>query len=299
MGLPILDEIFAGIRWIIDFFFNKIPRPVQYLLFLMFLLVFSVLISFSIHLFGVHCDHDGDVVRTSPLQIATNIRIAFQDPLEQTNTTSFQPENIGFLIPLESCKKPICHDYDEFFNWAVDSECDNKTTLNAYLTKQFDWGKCVVCLGDENYSVIQSSFGLSETETLCFGDAYRINRTDMNFVQRMFCDPDSRCMPPVSYYYDYSTGLYTCLPEYEDFCGINATQDEVVWTIDEELKEAGAEAIYSDTDMDYRKAIYFKCDASRNPELTFFGIPFLDYKVWLLLFVLIVMFVFLAKIKKH
>jgi len=301
MGIPIIGEIWDGILFLIDFFFNKAPKPIQLAMFLLFLLLLGSLIPFTMHLFGIHCTSAGDVVKISPMKLTKNIKLAFLDKDDIYNVSEFQPDTIGFLpldIGGESCVKPICHDEDDFWFWQSTNECDNKTIIHPFLTKRFDWQKCVVCDGDENFSIIHSSYSIAaERETLCFGDAYRIAEEDMNFVQRMFCDPESRCMPPLHYYYNYTTGKFTCLDL--EYCAENVTNQTIIPRIDEELKEGDAELMYKDTKKDYKKLLFFKCDKKCNPQLTIYGIPFLDYKMWLLIFVVGVMFLFLRSIKKH
>jgi len=301
MGIPILSDILDGVKWLIDFAFNKAPRPVQIGMFLVILLLFGSIIPFMFHLFGVHCNHDADVVKTNTLSFITNLKIAFIEKEEGYNSEEFQPDTIALLpydIGGESCVKPICHDTDEFWFWQSSSDCNNQTIIHPFLTKHWDWQKCVVCNGSENYSIVQSATTIiTDREWLCFGNAYRIDDDDMSFLQKALCDPQSRCIPPRNYYYNYNTGKYTCLEP--DICGANVSIGNQSYLIDEELKDAGGERLYKDDIKSYDKAFFFKCDKNLNPQLTFFGVPFLDYKLWLFLVVIAVMFIFLNKIKRH
>lgn len=301
MSIPILSDIIDGIKWIIDFAFNKAPRPVQIGLFLLILLLFASIIPFMFHIFGIHCNSESNAVKTPTLGFITNLKLAFIDKDEGYNFTEYQPDTISLLpydLGGESCVKPICHYSEDIWYWQSSSNCDNKTIVYPFLTKNWNWQKCVVCNGSENYTIIRGDTTLAgEREYLCFGDAYRIPDRDMSWVQRAFCDPESRCIPPRNYYYEYDTGKYTCLnPE---ICGSNVTIGNQTYLIDEELKEADAERLYKDDVKTYDKAFYFKCDKELNPQLTFFGIPFLDYKIWLIIMVIAVMFIFLTNIKRH
>jgi len=303
LGIPIISDVIDGVKWTIDFIFNKAPRPVQFGIFLVLLLLLGALIPFLFHMVGVHCNHDAKIVTTSPLAFITNIKIAFIGKEEgYQNVSAYQPDIISLLpsnIGGESCVKPICYDDSvDVWYWESEGVCDNKTILHPYLSKHFDWQKCVICNGTVNYTVIVETYSaIRDSEWLCYGDAYRIPDSDMSWVQKTFCDPDQRCIPPRNYYYDYDTGLYTCLNP--AVCGANITEANQTYLLDEELKQANAEQMYKDEQKTYDKALYFKCDNNLRPQLTFFGIPFLDYKIWLFIMVIAVMFIFLNKIKKH
>ena len=292
MGLPIIQEVWDGIRWAIDFFMDKIPRPLQILIFLLFLVLFASMIPFFLHLVGVHCDSHSVVKKVSLLKVSTNVQLAYIGANEYINISSYVPPNIETLgLPTESCRKPVCYSKGRYF-WQSDDECDNKTIIYPYLTTLLSWSRCTVCQGDVNHTTILGLLG-TDSYYLCFGDAYPINKTDMNFYQSFTCDED-RCMPPFYYYYEYDTGTYDCLNE--TYCGENASV--ILSRADILLEQADAERMYaaSADDRSYDKAIQVKCDKEFNPQIYFYKIPIFNYKIWLLLVVVYVMFTFLHKI---
>lgn len=289
MGIPVIQEIFDGIRWGIDFFLNKAPKPLLYIIFLALILLFGSMIPFMLHIFGVHCDSNAEVLKTSPLMITKNFKIAIIDADELYNSSSYVPDEPNFAT---SCRKPSCFVDGEYY-WESESECDNQTIIYPFLTTRLLSSRCSICQGGVNSTLIRGTGGNSQSFYLCFGDAYPIPKEDMNWYQSWTCDED-RCSPPVNYYYEYDTGTYDC--SNLDVCGLNAT--ETTYQIDEELASAGAELMYPfENRKDYRTFMYFKCDKQLKPQLTLYGIPLFDYKIWLILTVIGILLYILFKIK--
>ena len=301
----VIDEI----RWIITTFLDKAPKPLKFLLFLLFLVGLVSLIPFFLHLIGFHCNSDLDVVKTSSLKFATNIRIAFMDEDDIINTTSYLPEGITTegaltyipvvglitLLPTEACYRNVCVNNGKFY-YSVEDECENETILTPFAldSSTFDFARCVNCDSEWNKTFIRGTFGASETKNLCFDDVYAINDSEQGWVQRLVCDPADRCIPPNYYYFEYDTGLYTC--NEPDVCGVNNT--EIVSRADSLLEDAEGELLYkTDNDKAYTSAVRLKCDKAFRPQVTFFGIPAFDYRIWLMLGVIFIMFIFLAQIK--
>jgi hypothetical protein len=305
MGLPVIQEIFDGLRWLIDFFFNKAPKPVAFLFFLILLFIFTTFISFTLHLFGVHCTSTGDAVKVSLLKFGTNIELAFIGANEPLNESSYTPQPITVgtgviaLIGREVCFRTICFHEGEYF-WKEQSECDNETIIYPYKSRTWDYWQCAVCNGTVNETFIRGQFGSSETVDLCFGNALPLDPDSMNFYQRNFCDPSSQCAVPRNYYYDYAINKYVCTDE--DICGENNTNSTTIITkADQLLEGADAELMYSPTiaDRDIRRAVTFRCDKEGSPYLTFFQIPVFDYRVWLLIVVIYTMLIMLSHITQQ
>lgn len=298
MGLPIIDEIFSGIRWIIDFFFNKSPKAIQIMMFLLLLLLFVSIIPFFTHLIGIHCSSDLEAVKTSPLSVGNNLKLAFMDKDDFINASVINPEELGLLGGFTDCAFYICND-SGLLTQASASSCDNLTKFYIYRTTAFEWSSCTTCLGSKFYTG-GFAFNLDFEQQggyWCNGDIESLDRDDMNFYQRFSCDSESRCMPPINYYWEVDTGRYECNNLAE--CGVNLTAEQITPLADQILLDFGAERLYTDTELDYKKTVYIKCDSNLSPHITFFGIPVFDYKIWLVLIVLYVMFIFLTMIKKH
>lgn len=296
MGLPIVQEIFDGIRWIISEFLDKAPKPLKFLIFMLFLTGLASLIPFFMHIIGFHCNTDLDVVKTSTFKFSSNIKLAFVGEDDVINSSSYNPEPLTIIgLAVESCKRTICfHNGDAYY--AIESECDNETTLYPFAldSSDYGWVRCADCeLGYFNETFIRGTFGASETKNLCFGDAYA---TDMNWLQEQLCDPEDRCLPPENYYYEYDTGTYDC--DNLDVCGLN--NSVITSEVDTLLLNADGYKFYDDPDpKNYKNMAMLKCDTSLRPNLTFFGIPVFDYRLWLMIAIISTMFVFLRNIKTH
>lgn len=298
----IIDEI----TWMIDKFIEPLPKPIKFGLFLVFLLILGVFITFMFHVFGVHCDSEGTVVRTDPFDIYSNVRIAFTDANAYFNESSYAPPPISIEIPVVepltdvSCSIRVCHlptDDPDVWIYANDHACDNLTKRYIFLSKSAEFSRCVICQGDTNYTLITGSlsFITSLTGYYCFGDAHPIPDDDKNWIQDWVCKPSQRCVPPEHYYYESDTGTYDCLEE--SYCGQNRSIEDIPHEIDVLLVDANAEVMYKSEKKDYRKLVYFECDKENKLRFTFFGIPILDYRTWVLLAVIVVMFLFYHKIK--
>lgn len=305
MGLPIVDEIFAGIRWIIDFFLNKAPKPVLFLFFLLLLFLFSAFISFTFHLIGIHCTSTGDVVKVSPLKVGSNINLAFigaNEPFDPANYTP-QPITVGegviSLIGNEVCFRKICFGDDGEYHYSIESDCDNKTIITPYKMAKWSWLYCSVCNGTVNSTFISGIFGASETIDLCFGNTEPLDDDDKNFYQEHFCEPESQCTPPDDYYYDYAQNLYIC--SNPTVCNQSVNSSSPITKADHVLLEANAELLYPPNmnKKDINSAILFKCDKQGSAAMTFFGVPVFDYRIWMLLGVIFGMLVGLNYISQH
>lgn len=285
----ILDEI----RWLIDSFLDKTPRPIQILIFLLMLVGLVSLIPFFLHLIGFHCNTDAEVIKTTPLSFITNLRIAYIGADDYINTSSYIPQPSSIVV---SCRKPVCYVNGSYY-YESTSYCDGQTIIYPLLTTRATWSQCSICDGEVNYTGIRSIGGfVSESFYLCHGDAYHINQSDRNWYQSWVCDEGEDCTVPKYYKYEYDTGTFDCI--YLEICGLNNTQ--IISEMDSLLDQAEGELFYPDiSEKDYRKAVSIKCDRKFEPQITFFGLPIFDYKVWLLLIVIYVMFMFLSNIVKH
>lgn len=288
MGIPILSDIIDGFKWLIDFFMDKTPRQIQLLFFLALLLLFGALIPMMLHTFGVHCDSKGNVQRTSAFDFFNNMRIASIEPETVYNLTTVTP----ISIPLSNaeCLHQICYTNGTEWYYDVGDNCAGYVVVNAYLTNTllFGTGQCVQCQGDVNSTVVRTEQYMPQRFTLCFGNAYNIDEQEKNIVQRFVCDPENRCMPPSGYYFNYVQGKYECLNQ--ELCNATAANYTAKPVIDIELEKNNAELMYPNKNpRDYRKLILFKCDKKLNPSLTLYGVPVFDYKIWIFLFVIIIM----------
>jgi len=275
----------------------------KFLVFLLLLLIFAVFFSTFLHIIGIHCNSSKIPVKTSILHPITNYEIMSSKD-EIYNTTSYTPPQSGFELRycvFETCFVPSENKY----YWASHEKCDNLSTqfsLSRGGSTLFGGIIDFACVDCDNWTPNYSVYGvIGSKETSgahCFSDAFRIPTEDMGWVQRNTCNLfESDCMPPEHYYWESDTGLITCLDD--EVCGVNQT--EIIYTTDILLDQAGAELLYpvSVSDNDYRRFIQIKCDAELTPKFTIYGIPIFDYRAWLFIVLIYIMFIFLSKIKSH
>lgn len=274
---------------------DKAPKPIKIIFFLLMLVGLVSMIPFFLHLFGFHCNTSSELVQTSPLKVITNLKLGFIGADEYINTSSYVPENLETLgLATTSCRKPVCISNGNYY-YQSNTQCDNKTIVYPYLTNRLSYSRCITCSGEINHTAIFGVAGFVDNVYLCHGDANRIDKDDMNWFQSWSCDED-RCIPPNHYYYEYDTGTYDCLDN--DICGLNAS--EIISLVDDLLENADGELLYKTSETkDYKSVVRLNCDKQLSPQLTFFGIPVFDYRIWLMLIIIYIMFMFLSHIKKH
>jgi len=287
VGIPIVSEIWDGIRWIINFFVDKVPTPLKFLIFLLFLLFFGTLISVMLHLTGIHCNSDKDVVKTEALDIKTNI-IVWR---ETNNVLTEQGYKISEIHRWNKLAGVDC------FYLLDDSSgehefCKNSTDPNCeYYYRDSDCFNCTSV--DAGYIWDEGSFLPTNVGDVCDGTAYKIE-WDI-FDRWIVCE--KLCQIPEHYVYNSSTGTYTCIDL--DYCGSNATLESIP-RMDDLLHDSNAELIYpiTQSDRDYRSVVRIKCNNNFNPRLTFFGIDIFDYKIWLFLAVIWVLVMLFFKLNR-
>jgi len=296
MGIPIIGEIWDGIRWIIDFFINKTPTPIKVMIFLLFLLLFGVIISFFLHLTGIHCNSNLDVVKTSVIDVSTNLRVLF---LTKDGVLTGQTATICDAHPDMCGSENDCYYFARLQNGSGFYEECNVTSTDPNCQYLMKSGSCFDCTSKEICFNPVGAFlffnGFCTWHDVCISDADYIDYSTVDYS--ISCSGKLDCSVPRGYVWNITDGLYHCVDD--NICGLNATESSPI--IDEYLNNAGGELLYSDSSevKDYTKAISIKCDNRLNPNLTFFGIPIFSYKIWLVLIVIYVMFMFLSTIKRH
>lgn len=278
----ILDEI----SWVLDFFFNKTPRPIQIILFLLLLILIGLIISMTLHIIGVHCGDTKDGIK--PIKI----------PITEVTT------NFNILI-----KTIIIDEYDEnfsyseFTNWYNAPETSvTSCALFLYLTADncydfcynysnpacgwyYDEADCFDCS-----SVEIDLCGRWVTEDRCIG---KVNNINWSWYQR-YVDCDISCKIPEGYFFDADEGRYICN---STICLDNATNSYLGSSVTALLDEVGGELIYTEEKDNIDQIIKFSCDNNYNPNITFFSIPMFDYRYWVFLIIITIMFLFLSYIK--
>jgi hypothetical protein len=283
MGLPIISEIWDGIRWAIDFFFDKAPRPVQYLVFLLMLLLVGNVIVGGLQLLGVHCNQKYQPVKTSVFDVTTNVFVFYETTLGSMfsePSVTFEDVHTYSGVVGDTCYFAL---YNDSGNLTV---CDNPTT-NASCRYYYNFRPttdsnvdrgCSVCnhtnLGwvDDDSSI----FGVAHIGDVCIDDAYPPEPFSMDWL---YCA--ALCDIPENYRFSFDNGTYICTDL--DYCGVNATI-ESDYAFNTRLKRANAELMYPTIEeKSYRRFVGITCNGDFTPRFAVFGIDVFDFKIWVLL----------------
>jgi len=291
VGIPIVSEIFDGIRWVIDFFINKVPTPMKFFIFLLFLLFFGSMISLTLHLTGIHCNSAKQVVKVDFTDIGTNIALIWED-----SKRTFVDETLTIcdVHPDRCGQENECYFFARQLENGLYTNCNltNSSSDCKYYLKE---GVCHNC-NNQEICFQESMFWIfcGNWHDVCIDNALWVNESTLTSA---LTGCGSACLTPKHYVWNITTGQYHCYDS--EYCGVNATivQSPV---IDEKLLRAGAERVYATTqqDRDYRSVVRIKCNNNFNPRLTFFGIDIFDYKIWLFLAVIWVLVMLFFKLNR-
>lgn len=298
MGLPIVQEIYDGLRWIIDFFWSKAPRPLQIIIFLLMLLLFSNVIIGMLHLIGLHCNQAKEPVTVSFFDVGTNVWVFYDTVIAKrfdTPNVSFSDMHPYLKFTLGAFSENDCILFLTNKTGTL-TFCDamNDTTCKYYYREEplregllFTNG-CVIC----NYSNIGNVYAPQRVTNwlpvgyLCTDDAYPLNHSTGVFYSFFNCN--AQCKIPQHYKFDINTGDYDCIDL--DYCGANRTQ-EPEYHFQELLNNADAKLLYTTKEQN---VIEVKCTADFNPRPTLLGLDIFDYKIWVLLLIIGGMVLFLT-----
>ena len=293
-----LTDIISTFTDIISTFLSTLPRPLQLIIFLLLILLIGNIVQFALNVFGIFCDSGNNPVSvgfnviesTSLMFRSTNMFRGQEDDftkLEKLVSCSNYYENYTFLADegsLLGFKVP----YSEILDWlGVDYSIDKDIAPARWF---YNPSPCVKC----DVTFIRLNGG--DVEEVCEGDAYPI--INKSFFQKVQCDLTAAdiCELPDNYFYSYLSNTYVC--SISD-CDI-AAKDQ--W--DKILRDSGAEYMYAggvDGSIaafnDYTRAVGVKCEELK-PKIAFFGIVIFDYKIWMLIGILGVLFWVYWKIKK-
>lgn len=260
------------------------------------MLIFLVsVIPFFLHLFGFHCDSNKQVQTTNALDFVENLKIAFQDPKETFNSSKYTPYK---MAGIQDCTVYVRQVNGNLYYTCNDGNTSGCAYALLYVPKVFsDVPACVNATNYSNIAISNSAGTMSQSaDPYVFSDAFRIADADLNWFRQVFsCNSD--CIPPEHYYWNHLDNTFTC--QDTSVCGINNTK--ITYKIDVELKSADGKRLYSDVqkDKDYKSAVKISCNGDFQPNITVFKIPVFDYKLWLLLMVVGLLFFFLNKINVH
>lgn len=289
-------DVFGAIQRAISWLLTTAPKPLLYLLFLLFLVAFSALFGFILNTTGNFCDTAGNEYQTGALQFSTNFQLISNMPSEEeldSETLDADAYTKGTII---ECS--YLYNNETWVYYTRGNKTEKELPTNYY----FKDDGCIIC---------EQSVYAYTTNTLIGGRSTRINicldqkiypksYEQMSFLEKRTCGESlGRCAIPEGYYYDAENDIFVCD---SDLCRSEDGETNTVgelWNL--KLKEKGATmktpSVYGD--RDYRNAVRIECEeGDLTPKLRFFGINIFDYKLWLLLMVLSALAWAVFKIKK-
>lgn len=288
MGLPIVQEIFDFIRWLIDFFVNKVPKPIKFLIFMLFIVFIGSMISWTLHFGGFHCNTNKDLVKVDTLNVVDNMKIWYHSyggqltgataTIDQAHPTT---KYIYFDSAIDSCTLYMKNVSGEFemcdanesdcYFYYLDAECYDCTSVSTGLIYAPDTLLNWISRGD-----------------VCYGNATALEEPRNFLYRNFFCEP--LCEIPQNYVWDWENGYFVC--QNDSICGDNATPTN--YQLDFDLTQAGAELYYDNVpEKDVRRLIGLQCNNDLHPRMTFFGIDLFNFKFWLfatVIYLLIILF---------
>lgn len=276
MGIPLIQEIWDGLRWLIDFFVNKVPAPIKFIIFLLLLLVFGNIFSYFLHIGGVHCNSEREVVKVDFIDVTSNLNIM------KASGALLRGMSLNITEVYPDRRPEDCYYFARELSTGYFEEC-NITDPHVdckYWLKDGSYGGCHDCVEDTICFDSQRVLGICGWQSVCSGDVMYSNDTG-----GMNCG--DACYTPKYYQFNSTTGLFDCLNE--TYCGENSTLSFT--EIDEKIERANGVLLYeASTDGDYMSLVKLKCNSDLRPRLTIVGIDVFNYKIWLLLAVIVVLF---------
>lgn len=297
-SIPILSDIWETLKWLIDFFVNKVPKPVLFLIFLLMMVVIGFLLSFIFHLVGYHCNSNMELVKVDSMKVLSNIDIAFiSNPDHVVKGTGL---TVCDVYPNKCGQEHDCYYYAQQLPNGLYDYC-NITNASADCKYYLKEGVCHNCTEDEIcfQSALALGFICGEWHSICTSNAFELQESQaLSTATTLFAGRcDTSCAVPEYYMWDIDTGTFTCLDDAK--CGENSTFIKNT-ELDEKLHKANAVAVYKTNinENDYTQFLRLSCNRQLNPEVTAMGLPIFDYQLWLLLAVLWVGTMFLLKLRQ-
>lgn len=272
MGL--LDDI----RGLINDFFDKTPRIVQLLMGLLLVAIVGILITFSLQLFGFHCNSDKVVMKISTINFPANLGMIFLDKTDEplpNSLTQCEAETLvsKFMITCSQESTDICIKHIRQVDGDLWESCNmTNPPIDCIYGLRSIRATC------NTTSIYLDSRSWTNRFTLCLNDANQVN---LSWWETGYPD----CAFPTHYYFSSTTGKYECLDM--DYCGTNATAKPKT-ILDDKLASYGAVPYYQSTnENDINSAVLLTCNNDYTAQVTVYGIPIFDYQIWILMMVIV------------
>jgi hypothetical protein len=296
-------SILGDIGSLMQNFFQTLPKPVKFIIFLAILLLIGVIIQYSLYIFGIYCDSANNPVKLSS-GIFANIGLINEIPddmslldkevveIEETPATKILGKSVS-----------LCSQY--YSDYRLRSSNGTETWFYNEGRYFYDGTYCTDCEAVRILPIIytnanRSSYTPQASEKkYCLGDVqHKENYGGLfGWMKKSICLSSSdviggACNPPKNYFYSYQINTYLCANN--NCTGITLGQ---IW--DDKLKNSGGVSLYPNGDnvtKSYTSAVNIKCE-DLSPKIAVFGIPVFDYKLWFMILLIGVVLWVYMKIK--
>ncbi len=245
-----LSAAINGLFSMIGHFFSTLPPLAKIMIFLLFLSLFGFIISILFTILGYHCDTQDNLYTVPWFNVLKNIDLVFDRPTsDEINSAEMDTETVPLLG--KSC-----------------------VVINASGEAFYDGRLCTDCT-----LTGVKPFGES-THKRCAGDVYRKSRDEQTWIQRKLCGDGFLmfgCEPPLGYFYNWTTETYHC--HNLAVCGNVTVGTRWDMTLSD---EATLVIPLGDESRSYKRAFSVGCN-TLAPTFKFYGIPLLDYRLWIIL----------------
>jgi hypothetical protein len=282
-SIPIISDIIEGVKWLITFFTEKVPKPITVLIFLLFVFVISLLMGIMLHVVGIHCNTDNEPMKTDTMAFYQNINVyyASQDTLNAQTYTFEQ------LFENKDKSDIVFYGKLNTTNGFYEDCGENYSTGCSYYLLH---GACYNCTyGD--VCVSKTLWFCGEYVQICKTDAYAWAGGAGEALSAAGCSSHLYARIPAHYLWNITSGRYECFEP--AFCGPNPTK-AANSQLDDLLESMSATLYYENTsDRDVTRMVGITC-SNAQPQLAFFKIPLFDYRIWVIIILIYVMFMFLV-----
>lgn len=257
MAIPVISDIIGSIQKVVDWVQRTIPRPVQFLFFLVFLLfIGNTVMPVFFNMMGTFCVDD-EKYNNEFYDVTTNIATTFKIfGFEEAGNAT-----IGGVIDVED-------------------ECLTRLTDGNTTTVWYEGNFCTNCtpidLLDPEF--LKPALSLNDNLGLCKDDAY--TDPEQNLLQRWFCESRGdetligfSCEPPLGFHHVFGTDTYIC--HETTVCG-NYSENSYFKS---SLVEKGFTRTIS-TAEDEPSLVGISCFGNK-PKFTVIGIEVFSWGIWL------------------
>jgi len=279
-GLAIFDIIGNAIQTVT----NILPKPILFLLFLFILVIGAWFLSLLFNVFGIYCNS-----ANVPVQLHTNIinslsLIGDIPDVDELGKDTRDPE-AGSAPDSVSCALYVENGTFRNENGTKNAVSDRFVYKNS---------ECITCnvkgrITEDTRNGFSSFFLDPFDPSVCLDQfIYPSTFESKTRFEKQACGSGgilARCQPPNGYYYDSRSNQYVC--------NDNQCEGKTVATEwDAKLVNAGATAYYTTTSSRNPSSENFigvTCQDLR-PRLAIYGADVFNYKMWILLTVLLIIF---------